>query len=141
MVEGIRWQRKLPMCASDTWAFLHRPNGLQDAVVTIDATNDQMKYVAANDAARAYLDQVDDGSALTQITRRYTDAREQPVSLTLARRGWRLSELEDEVQDALDLVLSQQNVDLGPLCRRTHELRRRLDGVSASLAALDAQPG
>lgn len=135
MVAGIRWRRALPKRATRAWTFLHSPDGLADAVVVIDGTDDDAKFVAANDAARNYLDRVDDGQALTQITARYTDARQAPVSLTLARQQWRLNELEDQVRAALDSVLADEgDVDLTTLSAQTQELRERLDAMHASLA-------
>lgn len=133
MVSGLRWRRSLPSQSNDRWTYVHRQDGNPDPVVTLDGTNDHCKVVVANDAARAYLDQVDEGAALTYITSRYSLARQQPITLTLARRQWRLTELEQQAQAALAGVLKDEDVDLSGLRDQTRDLRQRLDALNDAL--------
>ncbi len=137
MVTGLRWRRMPPARPSESWSFIHRSDGNPDAVVTIDGTDDQHKVVIANDAGRHYLDRVDDGTALTTITNRYTQAREAPVALTLNRQQWRLTQLEGEAQAALRGVLDgDENVDLSDLTTSVHAMRQQLDLLDTTLRAL-----
>lgn len=136
MVTGIRWRSRPPSKAQDVWHFIHRSDlgAVADAVVTIDATNDNCKTVTANDAARTYLDKVDDGTALTSITMRYTDAREVPVTLTLNRREWRLSDLESRTDAAFQSALRSEAPDeLDVLLSQAQDMRRQLDNLEAAL--------
>ncbi len=135
MVSGLRWRRTPPARPSESWSFIHRSDGNPDAVVTIDGTDDQHKVVIANDAGRQYLDRVDDGTALTAITHRYTQAREAPVALTLNRQQWRLTQLEGEAQAALRGVLAGENVDLSVLTRSVHTMRQQVDLLATTLRA------
>lgn len=136
MVTGIRWRTRPPSNTQDVWHFIHRSDlgAVADAVVTIDATNDDCKTVTANDAARSYLDKTDDGSALTFIMSRYTDARQAPVTLTLDRREWRLSDLENQADEAFQSALRSETPDgLDDLLNQTQDMRRQLDELHAAL--------
>jgi hypothetical protein len=133
VVSGLKWRKTLPSQPTQRWTFVHQPSGNPDPVVTLDGTNDQCKVVIANDAARVYLDTVDDGAALTFITSRYTPARQRPITLTLARREWRLTELERQAQAALADVLQGDGADLARLRAQTLDMRRQLDALNDTL--------
>ena len=134
MVSGLRWRRVPPARATERWTFIQRSNGIPDAIVVIDGTDDGRKVVIANEAARQYLDKQDDGTALTYVTSQYTRARTAPVTLTLARREWRLTELETQAQVAFNSVLRNEPVDVTCLRDQASQLRQQLDALNNALA-------
>lgn len=137
MPAGIRWRKSRPSKPSERWTFVHLSDkgANPDAVVTIDGTDPQRSVVIANDAARAYLD-TEDGVALTRIISQYSQAREAPQTLTLARGNWKLAVLEADAKALLQHALDGNTPDHDAttvLQARITKMRDQIDRIEYAL--------